>query len=543
MITYNPSGVINLVKVPLDKDYEHQLTFENLSSQTNYFNTQVLRRVYEDYTYIKKDNVIKVNDLIDDIEQYNYLYYYNSSTGKRFYCFIDKMEYIGNQCTAIYFSTDVIQTYLFDMDLSKHSLIEREHTTSDTIGGNRYPEGLEHGDYEGSQTPTLFPFTTSDFYWVIAVSDSLDNLSLSRPSSNIPDGLLYIGVPDNGSQLASFRNIIGAYTASEKINAIYSVFVAPKEHFGTVQHTSLSIGGHTYEFDYCVAVEKNISKTVTLTPPSQIAGYPPVNNKLKYGEYQFLQVSNNSGCCYNYNIEDFRNTSELTFTFKGSLGIGGSYYLYPNAYKNITDNYDEGIPLGKFPVGSFISDPYLNWLTQNSLNVFGITKLTPEARGYLASGIEATQGIANLVSGNSEGVLEVIGAGTKALETYNQMYHQKQIPDQVEGNTNCGDVAFSINRINYTFKFMCIKPYYATRLDKYFSMYGYKTNDSKSINLHTRTYWNYIKTSICNIESLSSSYIPQEYLSKIKSIFNKGITFWHNPTYFMDFTRTNSIIS
>ena len=42
--------------------------------------------------------------------------------------------------------------------------------------------------------------------------------------------------------------------------------------------------------------------------------------------------------------------------------------------------------------------------------------------------------------------------------------------------------------------------------------------------IKNRKYFNYIQTTICNI---IGDKIPYEDLEEIKSIFNKGLTFWH----------------
>ena len=76
-------------------------------------------------------------------------------------------------------------------------------------------------------------------------------------------------------------------------------------------------------------------------------------------------------------------------------------------------------------------------------------------------------------------------------------------------------------------------------IDDYFTMYGYKVNSVEVINPHKRTYYDYIKTIGCNI----TGNIPQSELLEIKSLFDKGITLWHNTSHFLDYSVNNSIIS
>ena len=147
MITVNPQGQIRLCKTPLENDYKNQLTFNNATDQFNYFNSKVQHR-FDNYTYIKKDNVINVGIHIDQIIDCNYLFYQNVGfpNAKYYYCFITNMEYVNENCTKITFETDCFQTWLFQIKYNK-CFIEREHTNNDTIGTNTIPENLETGEY------------------------------------------------------------------------------------------------------------------------------------------------------------------------------------------------------------------------------------------------------------------------------------------------------------------------------------------------------------------------------------------------------------
>lgn len=145
-MTVTPQGIVSLCKTPLENDYKNQLTFANANAQQTYFLTTVQQNV-SDYTYIKKDGVIKVGINIDSIIQCNYLFYRNVGfTTRYYYCFITKMEYVNENCTAIYFETDCFQTWQFDL-VYKASFVEREHVNDDTIGLHTVPEDLETGEY------------------------------------------------------------------------------------------------------------------------------------------------------------------------------------------------------------------------------------------------------------------------------------------------------------------------------------------------------------------------------------------------------------
>ena len=88
---------------------------------------------------------------------------------------------------------------------------------------------------------------------------------------------------------------------------------------------------------------------------------------------------------------------------------------------------------------------------------------------------------------------------------------------------------------NSIFTRYSIKRQFAERIDKYFDMFGYSTNTLKVPNLNNRPNWNYIKTIGCNV----IGDIPQEDIETIKLLFDTGITLWHNPSTFLDYSQNN----
>ena len=83
-----------------------------------------------------------------------------------------------------------------------------------------------------------------------------------------------------------------------------------------------------------------------------------------------------------------------------------------------------------------------------------------------------------------------------------------------------------------------IREEYAKVCDNFLTMFGYKVNRVGLPHLHVRQYYDYIKTIDVNIEGD----IPEFDLNEIRKMFNNGIRFWHNTTYYLDFSVNNSII-
>lgn len=273
---------------------------------------------------------------------------------------------------------------------------------------------------------------------------------------------------------------------------------------------------------------------------TKIHNTTPKNAKLLQFPYRYYMVSNNNGANIVLREEFFNNTNPALSVFKiyGDITPGCSIKLVPQNYKNITENVEEGINAGKFPICSWDTDVYTNWLTQNAVNI-GLS---------LAGGvIDTASGIYGNVTNKNmtlkDKTVANIGESVSGLfqiaNVMANIYQHSLIPPQAEGNLNAGDVTYSMGNNEFTIYEMGITDEYISRIDNYFSMFGYKVNKVDTPNLTSRTNWNYIKTIDCNFDGD----IPQEDLNIIKTMFNNGVTLWHNPTTIFDYTQSNTIVT
>lgn len=538
MISVTPQGSIYLCKTPLINDYKNQLTFSNLTSQLNYFNSRI-QKTFDNYTYIKKDNVIKVGENIDTIIGCNYLFYRNNGfTNKYYFCFITNMEYINENCTAITIETDVFQTYQFDISY-KPCFVEREHTNDDTIGANTIDEGLELGDYVANfYRQWLFEnFTYKDLGIVLAATESPNgNISGGDDYSGIYSGVKYFSFKndyeptprDGWYGIYSLNNYIAEYATQKKADSIKCIFMYPLELLSGYLRSDYAEPYSVDLTDYYIntpghAHNKLMNLNTTYFGGDIQTGYLPSNMKLYTYPYTYLYVSNNSGANVIYKYEDFKDNIPA-FTIKAVLTPSGSIRMSPLNYKGVEINEAEGINMGKFPVCSWDTDVYTNWLTQNGVNI---------ALSVAGSAISIG---ASAATGNPIGIASgVLGIAN----TLGEIHKQSATPPQAEGNINSGDVVTSSGTNDFIFYNMTIKAEYAQIIDSYFSCYGYKTNQVKIPNITGRTNWNYVKTLECNF---TGDNIPQTELGIIRTMFNNGVTLWHNSATMLDYSQSNAIV-
>ena len=272
------TGKLQLFRgIPLNIGNEDTWYFSSRYQQELYFNsipniTFPRDPNVQDFKFIREEGYIKVNASHDYLENCNYLRFQNEdltgqqTTRKWYYAFVTGLKYISDTVTAVYFSLDVLQTWLPNIDYSLNQcLIEREHATSDEIGDNVATETVrayKNETYEEYETPISgrtfyvgvhFMLDGSATGWlqlgkleVHAVTGNDGNSYTTILGTNKVDGTVSAGnvaifkiEPKSSTNwsndgLEDFRNAFdqgtvlnaGAYIASEQI---ISMFVIPSE--------------------------------------------------------------------------------------------------------------------------------------------------------------------------------------------------------------------------------------------------------------------------------------------------------------------------
>ena len=534
-----PNSRIILLKNPIEIDYLNELTFSTKQAQYNYFsNLPSLEAV--GCSYQRKDEILRFPTTLEsnhvtyeDLIQYNYCMYQNTSyDDKWFYAFITDVTYDNDGMCYISLETDVWQTWMFDITFKK-SFVEREHVADDTIGKHTIPEELETGDIICSNKVESLNSYSS---FRICVGLTEINPSITIPSAGQNINKVYNGVYSGlyfvaCETPADATNLIKIYDKLSKADAVYTIFMIPFS-FCELQTYTWSYDGVSTDVRYIsYDTESTHVGYSSIDIPSSIDTYTPKNNKLFTYPYCYCNATNNSGITIPFRFEDSTQINDLTnkkciaFNLEGSITPGLSIKAIPVNYKGLSENYNFGVNLGKFPVCSWNSDVYINWLTQNGTN----------------AGLNVLSSIVGGVGGAiAQNPLATFGGLMGVFHSMHQFTVAKLTPDQARGNVNSGDINFSYqNSGGFSLYNMTIKKEYCECIDNYFTMYGYKVNSLKVPNLTSRTYWNYIKTIGCNI----IGDIPQKDLEKIKDMFNNGVTMWHDPSKFLDYSQSNTIVT
>lgn len=540
---------VKLLNVPLEKDYAHTLYFSSASNQYNYFVGRA-KRSYDNMSYQRKDNALRVEEHIDNLiaAGVNYVMYKNPSySGKWFYAFVDRMEYANPSTTLVYIKTDVLQTWMFEMDVLP-SFVEREHSATDIFGEHTIDEGLETGEYVVNER---FSFTYgSDPVIVVAVAKNAEGQrETGYLYHGVYSGLRYYCFKSTDS--TGINEFLSKYDEEGIGEDVVCMFLAPQplvSKEGVVSWSQPVPESKTPDKTYINKVTgqtdgREVVKEFSRTYLDNF--YTPRNNKLMCYPYRYLMVTNNAGASAVYHFEKFfkdtptaageprtRTQLEPSFTVNGVLCPGCSISMYPAYYNGAERNFSEGITMGKFPILNWTSDAYTNWLTQNSVNIAlqvasGVGQIVAGAAIAAGSG-----GLATAVGGGS-----IVGGVTTIANTLAQTHQQSFAPEQIKGNLNSGDVITAMQQNTFHFYVMSVKNEYAEQIDGFFDMFGYKCHKVKVPAKNHRPVWWYTKTVDANI----TGPIPQENLQEIKDCYNRGLTFWKSASTFRDYSQDNRV--
>lgn len=540
------TGQVILAKnIRLDKSYRNVLDYSEGSMVNLVRGNAVLTG--SNFQFLRPDvNVISTSWRYDDCLKGNYLAFQNPNySNKWFFAFIDSVEYVSDGVTRLHYIIDEWSTWWSYWHQSR-CFVVREHVSDDSRGSNTVPEGLETGEYVNDNRHILIDeckyFTNIFKNYSPKGTTHLCICSSYMPTSE-SEGYNIYGYNQFGmfggygyimcQDVSSARKCLEWLDKQSKKDAVQGIFYMPDWVTVANEYDWPSRGFVVPEaYDSITTVYANVSV------PNTIDGYTPKNNKVLCYPYQYLQLTNNAGGVANYKYEDVSGRpSEVTLFMDGTMSISGSIKCYLANYRESTSNYDNGLTGFKFPVCSWASDVFTNWLTQNSVN---LALSSASSLIQIAGGIGLSMTGAGSVAGASQ-----IGSGILSIASnLGSIYSHELEPNQVRGNVNSGDVAFSSYNYNIMYSKMHIKAEYAKIIDEYFSEFGYKINRVKLPNFASRTVWNYVQIGsqeigAINIETTDCT--PADSLAIINKILQSGTTIWHDHANIGNYNLDNNI--
>lgn len=579
-ISIPPSGAVDLFSnVPFDPAYNHTVAFESVDAQSAYFNG-LPKRSFNDTQYMRHTaGSIKLACCIADVFRCNYMRFKNANLyfeNKWFYAFINSIEYVNNNTCIIYYSIDVMQTWLFDYTLGQ-CFIERIHVKDDTPGKYLLDEELPTGDrmqYEQIDGVLDCPFTAGDYTNVIFWADAAKQTSNNHVVSNVLNG---ISIFESDSPTEIF-NKLSEITAAGAADSVVCVVQVPKNFIHGIGPSVFTDDFSAAKYSTRIEVDMNpFNKGADGKYYAALGSYVPINNKLLTSKYYGLLCTSSSGASNTFAFEDFsQENNQAVFNMYTFVGTTPSVSIVPINYRGLDIDYEDEIECNDFPQCCYATDSYKAWLAQNGSSIDAAWKATQDSlnigvasrvASLAGAGLSALLGGGGFYSGlfssvaghfgnrranAGVGQFQQLGGGTTdvsglagaagnavastggMIENYTntrnaivaRIEDAKKMPDKSRGNAAPG-MNYARNSVGFIFYRYHIKEEYARLIDRYFSMYGYKVNEVGVPDIRSRPKWTFVKTGFCYF---ASSSVPADAEDQIYSIFNKGITFWRNPS-------------
>ena len=567
------SDLLILEGVSLDKNYNHTLRVTDTSIQYTKFQPYV-KYTLDNLSYQRyAKNVIRVGMVADNLYTCNYMMFRNTSYGSNwFYAFIDRVDYINDNCTEIEYTIDELQTWATDYYIY-NCYVEREHSLTDNYGEHLIPEEVDTGELVPQQT---WDFTYPDSINPQSPMYELVVLYVPNNSKNFITGVTYsqgdyvwtlskckapdlnnvynIGMIVNGIYVGckywsvSMHLGININETKQEIDSLISEIIGPD-----IEGTIVNIVQVPWQvwYDWTVAggasATRNCNHNIQLAfyNPTHTSSYTPKNKKLYSAPFRHILVSNNAGQTGTFKWEYFsaRNQGlpQATYKVTGVPIMSPEIMCYPANYRGIVSDYESGIVLNDFPTPPWSEDSFTKWWSQNKESyILSILTTAISSIAAIAAGVGTSNPVA--VAGG------VLSLGSKIGSSVGTLMQATNTPDQLYGQVNCSSLRTIQNRIGFKFYDMGVEKDKAETIDNYFTMFGYAVKKVKAPNIfaHTsslRPYWNYIKTSGCIIHSHTS------YLNKglsagseqiIAKAFDNGITFWESLADIGDYSLNNA---
>ena len=547
-----PSTTVRVCQsIPLDNTYTDTILFTSKSAQESYFASKT-KKTYSGLTYQRLASnsstwAIFLEDVADYFYDCNYLCFQNGGFGNKWlYAFISDILYINENCTAITFEIDVMQTWLFDFEIKK-SFIERMHVSDDTISRNVVEEDLnfmQRYEYYYVENSRLFegstrPLVTDgefddhiiyDSIILVATSEDVDEEDEVLEGGliqNTYQGLKYIGFNANDLGVGYCNAWLKRMNEGGKAGAINSISMVPSAGL------TYSSGGNGKLNINIEDPNGNVGEKEYLINYSSLDDdYIPKNNKLFCWPYHFFSITTLDGQSYDYKYEDIiesdpvPGTATMKFKFKFAFGTDPTYFMYPSHYMKCNNNYDYGIKLSGFPKCNWNFGVWENYYAQQDTNI--TLSMLASTLGSVSSASGSVVNDAGSKKGLGVGTglaIAQAGLGTlqAGLSTFGGLSVVKSQPDQSKGANNVGGVNYNMETMDFWIIHKRLHWGYVVKIDDYFTKFGYRVNSTGVPNLHTRKYWNYLKLDQPSV----TGNMPVGDMRMIKQILSNGITFWH----------------
>lgn len=496
--------------VDWDKSYKHvlQVSGNQFNQVYSHMNNHARKPVHLTNIGIVKiyngSGIIKADGYYSNFHVYNYILFRNDNNTNYYYAFIDSLEFTAPKTTHIHFSIDVWQMFTGSLSF-KNSYVERMHVpkSNDTIGRWLAPEPFNFP----KKFETVLESCSTDFTPGYLVE------SVGRPTISKFE---YGGQAIN-AEMDKYTPLYGyKVTSPDQIRDVLNNFEPDLTQLNFIDHRQDVIGCYLVpNFIYSqlrngtnvkvpVAGDETITsqENLNLNTNSLACGYTPQNNKMFTSLAKEYTLCNRNGFSIDLLPELFtQNTLLLEFSGRGfdndniKLVVGNYRFYSKNTFF---------LPYS----GSYAICYNENTGISKQLNVIKSVVSAVSGGGSIPNIVSSTENILNSAFGETGNKL---GSSTGDYLSLTNRFFRPRLIDKSPLYDQCRE------------------------MDNYLTVYGYAINEIILPTITSRSNWNYLQGDInftCNALGNDKE--------RIKEIFRKGVTVWHNPNNMMNYSLNNN---
>ena len=560
--------------------------FASRSAQTPYFGTKLYTTISTCSYQRENRNYIKVNLPISSVYNVDYIAFINQSyENKRFYCFVNEVNYISDTVSEIGYTVDYIQTWLLDCTFTS-CFVERQHSTTDRIGDNTLAENLETGDYiiraeddnvdSSGMTMFVIQATFDVLGWAASnfankpITTTISKNGIVSALSEVAFYIYYGGqFADDTSALGVILENIFIGSGGVTMDDIVNMYIYPKIGLSLYNDTTIPDVDPNLPLalkqGYVIsnfATAQHFGNLINLptipvngTGDKVIGNYVPKNNKIFTYPYTCLHITNNNGSSIDLQYERFALPDAPTAYVYGTSTAEAKIRLAPNNYfggSASSPSFEYSLDSAPYPTVAQVGDSYNIWLAQNRNTVLNnyqtmkykggqkwMNTVSPYVNGALG-------GISSKSSPGTGGIMaETMSGVNLILDTYNEVnQYNAQLKDrEIAPNTATGVqsvvLAFQNGKKNFSSYVKTLDDQHAICVDNYWTMYGYPVRKVQTPNFHARTGFTYIKT----VGSIAKGNVPEIAKNAIQAALDSGLRFWASQNDIGDYSIANNILT
>lgn len=523
-----------------------------------------------DFDYIRKDNVLKVgyNATYLDSLGINYCRY-KEPTGcgdGYIYAFIDRIEYLAPNTSALHLRTDSFMTYQFNIGTTQAYI--KRHTIPDdlyTLGSNRVNEPISGGNYKIYETRAGVTYSMksaadfqSNFYiGLIVAPPEPKNGDVNYTAKNFlqTQGTVWLsGTPCGGTIILC--DLTGTFGLRQTIRAlevlsctVVATFIVPRtmcanhiQNRNQVITTYSSTLDETETFEWNFATANTMDDIIRAGQPiyqdaTVRAGYSPRHKKCWQYPFSYVRAVDYSGASKMYKFEDSNYSEDgvpaIKFNEVYIVAPSGCICSYPTTMIQTDDPNDQLFYSVTYPQIPYLQSAYGQYLGSNN-NSLIFNRLTDNISGgvsiagtlwelgkYGFSQSKTTLKSVGKVAGGLydiwEGVVE---------PRLSQLKAEQDINRTTLVNAPTGNTLMALNGWGIRFNAVGLVEADMARVDKYFDRYGYAIEAVQQVNYKACPDYDYVETS----GMVVTGKIPLADKENIQKLFNAGITIWHNAS-------------